>query len=141
MPSVARIVGITIASMIPVALSMMSRSAAAIGPCGSNTPPEQPPSVAAPARTTARITYRISDLVRAEIGGDARGARRSRHGWRLHRSDRSSARGGEHGKPAIGAVVGQQCCEQHEQVGNGKPEQTVSSSPIDLASPSQLPRE
>src|SRR5215475_14370157 len=60
-PSVARIVGITIASMIPVELSIMSRSAAATGPFGSSTPSEQPPSAAAPINKTAIAPCRISD--------------------------------------------------------------------------------
>src|SRR5262245_22964462 len=68
-PSVASIVGITIASMIPVELSMMSRSAEAIGPFGSSTPSVQPPRAAAQIRTPASRTYRISDLVYLETGG------------------------------------------------------------------------
>src|SRR5215467_3854637 len=60
-PSVAMIVGITIASMMPVELSMMSRSAAATGPFGSNTPPEQPPREAAPINKTANSKRRMSD--------------------------------------------------------------------------------
>src|SRR5262249_37073032 len=55
------IVGITIASMIPVELSIMSRSAAATGPFGSNTPPEQPPRVAPPINKTANSKRRMSD--------------------------------------------------------------------------------
>src|SRR5262249_56058049 len=51
----------TIASMIPVELSKMSRWAAAMGPCGSSTPPEQPPRVAAPINETASAKSRISD--------------------------------------------------------------------------------
>src|ERR1700752_5159432 len=65
--SVARIVGITIASMMPSELSRISRSAAAMGPLGSRTPSEQPPSVAAPIRTTASKPYRMLDL--AEVDG------------------------------------------------------------------------
>src|SRR5216684_3219248 len=41
-PSVARIVGITIASMMPSELNRISRSAAAMGAFGSRTPAEQP---------------------------------------------------------------------------------------------------
>src|SRR5262245_30372173 len=51
----------TIASMIPVELSIMSRCAAAMGPCGSSTPPEQPPSVEAPTNKIASAKPRISD--------------------------------------------------------------------------------
>ena len=47
----ARIVGITIASMMPSELNRICRSAEAMGPFGSSTPSEQPPSVAAPNRT------------------------------------------------------------------------------------------
>src|ERR1700685_471534 len=66
-PSVARSTGITIASMMPSALSRISRSAAAIGPFGSSTPSVQPPSVATPIRTTASKPYRMSDLACAEV--------------------------------------------------------------------------
>src|SRR5882672_12854502 len=68
-PSVARITGITIASMMPSALSRICRSAAAIGPFGSSTPSVQPPSVAAPIKATASKLYRMSDL--AEVDGAA----------------------------------------------------------------------
>src|SRR5262250_1979935 len=40
--SVAMIVGMTIASMMPSELNMMRRSAEAIGPLGSSAPPLQP---------------------------------------------------------------------------------------------------
>src|ERR1700676_3847127 len=66
-PSVARITGITIASMMPSALSRICRSARATGPFGSSTPSVQPPSVAAPIRTTASKPYRMLDL--AEVDG------------------------------------------------------------------------
>src|SRR3954454_13724917 len=68
-PSVARITGITIASMMPSALNRICRSARAIGPFGSSTPSLQPPSVAAPIRTTASRPYRMLDL--AEVDGAA----------------------------------------------------------------------
>src|SRR5882724_10440119 len=71
-PSVARITGVTIASMMPSAFSRICRSARAIGPFGSNTPSVQPPSVATPIRTTTSKPYRILDL--AEVGGAARAA-------------------------------------------------------------------
>src|SRR6267154_5606654 len=67
-PSVAKITGVTIASMIPSALSRICRSATAIGPFGSSTPSVQPPSVATPIRTTASKPYRMSDL--AEVYGE-----------------------------------------------------------------------
>src|SRR5580700_7800352 len=66
-PSVARITGITIASMMPSELSRICRSAAAIGPFGSSTPSVQPPSIAAPTRTMAGKTRRISGLLPAEV--------------------------------------------------------------------------
>src|SRR5260370_22332375 len=69
-PSVARITGITIASMMPRELNRICRSATAIGPCGSSTPSEQPPSIAALVRTIARKPFRMSDLINAEIVGD-----------------------------------------------------------------------
>src|ERR1700694_2141566 len=68
-PSVAKITGTTIASIMPSALSMICRSAAAIGPFGSRMPSEQPPSIAAPIRTTASKPYRMLDL--AEFDGAA----------------------------------------------------------------------
>src|SRR5947208_16801847 len=71
-PSVARITGITIASMMPSALNRICRSARAMGPFGSSTPSVQPPSVAAPIRTTASKPYRMLDL--AEVDGEARAA-------------------------------------------------------------------
>src|SRR5207302_2468145 len=58
-PSVARITGITIASMMPSALSRICRSARATGPFGSSTPSVQPPSVATTIRTTAGKPYRM----------------------------------------------------------------------------------
>src|ERR1700750_2910967 len=67
--SVTRIVGITIASMIPSELNRISRSAAAMGPFGLSTPSVQPPSVAAPLRTTASKPDRMLDL--AEVDGEA----------------------------------------------------------------------
>src|SRR5882724_6178483 len=68
-PSVARITGITIASMMPSALNRICRSAKATGPFGSNTPSPQPPSVATPSRTTANKPHRMLDL--AEVDGAA----------------------------------------------------------------------
>src|SRR6202051_1259795 len=70
-PSVARITGITIASMMPSALSRICRSERATGPFGSNTPSVQPPSVATPIRTTAGEPYRMSNLAEADGAGCA----------------------------------------------------------------------
>src|SRR5215468_2643210 len=61
-PSVAMTTGITIASMMPVALKRICRSARAIGPLGSSTP-SQPPSVVAASRTAVSEPYRISALL------------------------------------------------------------------------------
>src|SRR5262249_21245590 len=72
--NVARITGITTTSMIAVELIRSSRSAAAIGPCGSRTPWEQAPSVRVATRTSASTAYRMSDLVRSGVDGAARGA-------------------------------------------------------------------
>src|SRR5258707_11394166 len=69
-PSVARITGITIASMMPSALNRICRSARAIGPCGSSTPSVQPPSVAAQVRTIARKPFRMLNLISAEMVGN-----------------------------------------------------------------------
>src|SRR6266404_5402973 len=74
-PSVARITGITMASMMPSALRRICRSAAAIGPCGSSTPSVQPPSMATPIRTTASKPYRMLDLAKVDgAAGAADGA-------------------------------------------------------------------
>ena len=48
------IVGITIANMMPSELKRIVFSANAIGPCGSSTPPEQPPSIKARIGTIIR---------------------------------------------------------------------------------------
>src|SRR6266480_6742338 len=82
--SVARIVGITIASMMPSELNRICRSARAIGPFGSSTPSVQPPSVAAPIRTTASKPYRMLDL--AEVDGAARAAESVWQEFGMHRS-------------------------------------------------------
>src|ERR1700742_3168887 len=84
-PSVARITGITIASMMPSELSRISRSAAAIGPFGSSTPSVQPPSVATPIRTTASKPYRMLNL--AEVDGAACAADGALRGCGMRRSD------------------------------------------------------
>src|SRR6266700_2860858 len=84
-PSVARITGITIASMMPSALNRICRSARAIGPFGSSTPSVQLPSVMAPIRTTARKPYRMLDL--AEVDGAACAADGAWQEFDMHRSD------------------------------------------------------
>src|SRR5262245_2088259 len=93
-------VGITIASMMPVELNKMSRSAAAIGPFGSSTPSEQPPRAVMPIKATASASARIS-----------------------------------------GPFAGQESCEQHEQIQDGKSKQAVRRPSIGLAAANQLQRE
>src|SRR5882724_3286415 len=84
-PSIAMITGITIASMMPSALNRICRSARAIGPFGSSTPSVQPPSVAAPIRTTARKPYRMLDLT--EVDGAAYAADGAWKKFGMHRPD------------------------------------------------------
>src|ERR1700675_3317813 len=60
---VARIVGMTIASMIPSELNRICRSAMAMVPFGSRTPSLQPPSAAAQTKAPISGPYRMSDLV------------------------------------------------------------------------------
>src|ERR1700726_2701960 len=84
-PSVARITGTTIASMMPSALSRICRSARATGPRGSNTPSVQPPSVATPIRTAASRPYRMLNL--AEVDGEACAADGARQEFGMHPSD------------------------------------------------------
>ena len=72
--NVAMITGTTTTSMIAVELIRRSRCADAIGPCGSRTPWEQAPSVTVATRTSASTAYRMSDLVRSDTDGPARGA-------------------------------------------------------------------
>src|SRR6266481_1428157 len=93
-PSVARITGITIASMMPSALSRICRSARATGPFGSNTPSVQPPSVATPIRTTASKPYRMLDL--AEVDGAACAAEGAWQEFGMHRSDSAARMRGTH---------------------------------------------
>src|SRR5471030_1997651 len=60
-PSIARIVGITIASMMPSELNRICRSASATGPLGSSTPSEQPPRATRQSRTEMNVPDRMSD--------------------------------------------------------------------------------
>src|SRR5882762_8008642 len=84
-PIVARITGITIASMMPSAFSRICRSARAIGPFGSKTPSVQPPSATAPIRTTASKPYRMLDL--AEVDGAAYAPDSPWQEFGMHRPD------------------------------------------------------
>src|SRR5262245_11290778 len=65
---VATITGTTTTSMIAVVLMRRRRSADAIGPLGSKSPPEQPPSVATESKTRAGMLYRMLHLVRCADG-------------------------------------------------------------------------
>src|SRR5215469_1196297 len=118
-PSVASIVGMQIASMMPVALNMICRSAAAIGPCGSSTPSLQPPRIVAPSNARARKTYRISGSHCADDHG--------------HPPD------DDRGRSAAG--VEQQHRKKREQVEDGKPEQAIGRSAVRTGIPVQLPRQ
>src|SRR5262245_18426220 len=103
MPSVAMIVGITIASMMPVELSIISRSAAAIGPFGSSTPPEQPPSAAAPINKTAIAPCRISDSLAGQESREP------------HKQVQDGKREQAMWRPSIGLAAPDQCqCERTE---------------------------
>ena len=60
---VARTTGTTTTSMMAIELINSSRSADAIGPFGSRTPSEQPPSVVTPAKTKTLRACRMLNLV------------------------------------------------------------------------------
>src|SRR5580700_8025830 len=137
-PSVARITGITIASMMPSELKRICRSAVAIGPFGSSTPSLQPLSIAAPIKATASGVYRMLHLVRPGGGGVARGAYRTEEEFGVRRS---AANPCTTRREHECAMVRQQCGEQHEQVGDGEREQPMRSSSISLRTPPQLKRE
>src|ERR1700692_421699 len=92
-PSIARITGVTIASMMPSAFSRICRSATAIGPFGSSTPSVQPPSIAAPIRTTASKPYRMLDLAFAQVDETASAANGA---WQEFRSDSPASMRGTH---------------------------------------------
>src|SRR5262245_6609121 len=102
-PSVARIVGITMASMIPVALSIMRRCAAATGPFGSSTPSEQPPSVIAPMRNPASARYRIS------------GPPADRECCKQHKQVQNRKREQAMGRPPISLVAPGQSQREHNE--------------------------
>src|SRR5262245_26313229 len=110
--------------MIPVELSIMSRSAAAMGPFGSSTPPEQPPSAAAPTIKTASTTCCMSGPFRsAGIARDAESRIFKRVG------NRRGMRG-DYERQSISAIPDAQRCEQQKQVQDGKCEQPVCSASI-----------
>src|SRR5215472_17159030 len=85
--------GITIANMMPVALISICRSAKAMGPFGSSTPP-QPLSIEAPITTVARKPYRMLDLARAECDdGGASAENGAGQGLGVCRRDAATGRG------------------------------------------------
>src|SRR6185503_1343858 len=100
--SVARIVGITIASMMPSELNRICRSARAIGPFGSSTPSVQPPSVATPIRTAASRPYRMLDL--AEVDGAACAAVHDWQQFGMHRVAATTVRRSREREWAISVV-------------------------------------
>src|ERR1700737_2605448 len=104
-PSVARITGITIASMMPSEFSRICRSASAIGPFGSSTPSAQPPSIAAPIRTTASKPYRMLNL--AEVDGAAGAAGGARLEFGMHRDAAATMRR-RHGRERTTPMVDQE---------------------------------
>src|ERR1700751_3574894 len=111
--------------MMPSALSRICRSAKAIGPFGSSTPSVQPPSVAAPIRTTASKPYRMLDL--AEVDGAARAADSVWQQFGMHRSGGAAIVRRTHRVGWISAPVDHESRKQHEQIGNGEHEQPVRS--------------
>src|ERR1700733_1030220 len=66
-PSVATMVGMTMASMIPSESKRIVRSADAIGPFGSRTPSEQPQRAAAASTARTLPRYCQLNLIRGEI--------------------------------------------------------------------------
>src|ERR1700759_5558637 len=113
--------------MMPSALSRICRSARAIGPFGSSTPSVQPPSVAAPIRTTASRPYRMSDL--AEVDGAAYAADGARREFGMHRNAATVMRRPD-GRDRAVPMVDQERRKQHEQIEDGEREQPVSRAAI-----------
>src|ERR1700726_2923842 len=117
-PSIARITGITIASMMPSEFNRICRSAMAIGPFGSSTPSVQPPSVAAPIRTTASKPYRMLDL--AEIDGAACVACGGWQEFGMHRPDGPAIVRRPHRRERATSMVDQEGRKQREQIEDGE---------------------
>src|ERR1700727_126552 len=134
-PSVARITGITIASMMPSELSRICRLASAIGTCGSRTPSLQPPSIAAPVRTAASKTYRMSDLERAEGGETARIANGAWRKLGLRRSNGPATMRCTRRRERAASMVNQEGRKQRKQIEDGECEQPVSGAAIGASAP------
>src|SRR6516164_6318019 len=122
--------GITIASMMPVALNRICRSAKAMGPLGSSTPSVQPPSSEAPIRTKARKPYRMSDLARAEIDEAASAPCGAGRGVGMDPSDAVVSARARCPRVRTGAVIDQERRKQHEQIGNRKQKQPVCGATV-----------
>src|SRR5215468_7055583 len=122
--------GITIASMIPVALIRICRSAKAMGPFGSSTPSVQPPSTEAPIRTKASKSYRILDLPRADLDKAASAASGVGQGIGVDPSDVTVSARARYPRIQTAAVIDQERRKQREQIENGKQEQPVSGATI-----------
>src|SRR5262249_40987667 len=129
-PSVATTTGITIASMMPVALNSICRSARAMGPFGSSTPSVQPPSIEATPRTIASKPYRILGLPRAEFGQAASAASGDWRALCMYPHDATGSMRGRHAREGLTTVVDQESRKQHEQIGDGKQEQPVGGATI-----------
>src|SRR5262249_48459568 len=105
--------GITIASMMPVALIRICRSAKAMGPFGSSTPSVQPPSIEAPTRTRASKPYRMLDLARADFERAASTASGMGRGVGKYPSDAAVGARGRHPRDRTTTVIDQEGRKQH----------------------------
>src|ERR1700722_5879703 len=132
-PSVARITGVTIASIMPSALSRICRSARAKGPFGSSTPSVQPPS-ATQIRTAASRPYRMLDL--AEVDGATSAADGAGQEFGMHRSDGSAIARRAHGRER--GMVDQEGGKQRKQIEDGEHKQPVGGAAIGLNASVQL---
>src|SRR5262249_18455555 len=121
--------------MIPVELSIISRSAEATGPFGSSTPSEQPPSAAAPINKTASATCCMSGLFKGlEPARDEGSSSPGRGGARR-------GTGGNKERPEPPAIPDAERCEQQKQVQDGKSEQPVCRASIGFVASDQPQRE
>src|SRR5580698_6004505 len=99
--------------MMPSELNRICRSAEAIGPFGSSTPSLQPPSVAAPIKTTASSLYRMSNLVCRDAGKVEYGSNRAAHKLGRRRATASPCTRPKRRSTVAG--VRQEDRKQHEQ--------------------------
>src|SRR5262252_619733 len=138
MPSVPMTTGITIASMMPVALNRICRSARAMGPFGSSTPSVQPPSSEAPIRTKASKPYRILDLPRAELDKAASAASGAGQRIGVDPSDVAVNARARYWRIQTAAVIDQKRRKQCKQIEDGKQEQPMRSTTIGCSALVQL---